>query len=403
MTVAKPRISVGLPVYNGEAHLEAAIESLLEQDFREFELIITDNASTDRTPEICRRYLRRDRRIRYYRNSRNLGAAGNYNRAFRLARAPLFKWAPHDDLCAPSYLRRCVETLEQAGPEVVLCYPKTLLINSAGGTVGEYEDNLEIRDTHALQRLAHLLQNDKSWCHPVVGAIRTEALRSTRLIGSYAGSDHVLLAELALLGQFWELPERLFLRRIEGGASPSLHSNTTPEERAAWFDTRKANQVAMPRTRLLWEHARAIHRAQLSWRDRWACYRLLRNTPFASYWARPAITEEFARAVRKACWERYILNGVQDARRHYLPHRAWAFMSGVKRQDWARIALAMSPPSPDTHFALLEFVASSLSQRSDRQSQEILDEWLGSSAEPRRLAAASALSRQNGRVCSPHA
>jgi glycosyltransferase involved in cell wall biosynthesis len=393
------RISIGLPVYNGQAHLEQTLECLLSQDLQDFELIITDNASTDATPEICGRFARRDKRIRYYRSSCNRGAAANYNHAFHLARAPLFKWAPHDDLYAPSYLRTCVETLEHAGPEVVLCYPKALLIDKDGIVWGEHDDGLDIRDTTAPRRLYRLLQHRTSWCHPVLGVIRTQALARTGLIGGYAGSDHVVLAELVLLGQFHELPDRLFLRRIEGGLSPSLNANATPEERDAWFDTRNRDRVAVPRTRLLLEHIRAIHRAPLSRRERRACYRLLRTAPFSEHWGRTLLLDEWRRALRKTSWERYVLGGVRRARRHYLPHRLWAMLSGLKHGDLDRMLLAICPPSRHTHAALLEFVADCLSRRSDGQSRRILDEWLASDRQDYRLAAA----KTAGRSCAAHA
>src|ERR1700737_2789384 len=92
-----PRVSIGLPVYNGERYLRFAIDSLLEQDYINFELIISDNASTDATQAICQEFADKDPRVRYYRNQTNLGASGNYDRVFELARGDLFKWAAHDD------------------------------------------------------------------------------------------------------------------------------------------------------------------------------------------------------------------------------------------------------------------------------------------------------------------
>ena len=103
-TADRPRVSIGLPVYNGENFLEFALDSILGQTFQDFELIISDNASTDATESICRRYAAKDSRIRYYRNPNNQGAAQNYNRVFALARGEYFKWAAHDDVCKPNYL-----------------------------------------------------------------------------------------------------------------------------------------------------------------------------------------------------------------------------------------------------------------------------------------------------------
>ena len=119
MTPIIPRVTIGLPVYNGQNYLVETLESLLAQTYTDFELVISDNASTDRTEAICRQYAAGDARIRYYRNDENIGASANYNRAFELGRGEYFKWAAHDDLLAPTYLERCVEVLD-ANPDVVL-------------------------------------------------------------------------------------------------------------------------------------------------------------------------------------------------------------------------------------------------------------------------------------------
>ena len=101
VTHGYPRVSVGIPVFNGERFLAETIESILAQTFKDFEIVISDNASTDRTEEICRSYAARDPRIRYNRNDTNRGAAWNHNRVFELARGEYFKWQSHDDFCAP--------------------------------------------------------------------------------------------------------------------------------------------------------------------------------------------------------------------------------------------------------------------------------------------------------------
>src|SRR6185312_14478503 len=101
-----PLVSVGLPVFNGETFLEDAIRSVLAQKLDDLELILCDNASNDRTAEICRDYEARDPRIHYFRNPRNLGAAANYNLAFTRARGRYFKWLAHDDRMLPSFLSK---------------------------------------------------------------------------------------------------------------------------------------------------------------------------------------------------------------------------------------------------------------------------------------------------------
>ena len=111
MSESVPRVTIGLPVYNGENYLAAAIESLLSQTFTDFELVICDNGSTDRTEQVCRAYAARDARIRYYREVENRGLAWNFSRTFELARGEYFKWHAHDDLCGPTLLRGALEAL----------------------------------------------------------------------------------------------------------------------------------------------------------------------------------------------------------------------------------------------------------------------------------------------------
>jgi glycosyltransferase involved in cell wall biosynthesis len=125
-----PRVSIGLPVYNGERFLKDALDSILSQTYRDFELIISDNASSDHTEEICRRYAARDERVRYYRYDNNVGAARNFNRVFQLSRGEYFKWAAHDDICSPGFLQRCVKILD-SDTAVVVCF-SILLLTSMG-------------------------------------------------------------------------------------------------------------------------------------------------------------------------------------------------------------------------------------------------------------------------------
>jgi glycosyltransferase involved in cell wall biosynthesis len=130
-TRPSPRLSIGLPVYNGERLLPQAIECLLAQTFGDFEIVIGDNASTDRTREICQDYVRRDRRIRYVRHEHNLGAVANFNRVFELSPSHLFKWAAHDDLHRETYLESCVKLLDR-NPDAILAHTGTAFVDEFG-------------------------------------------------------------------------------------------------------------------------------------------------------------------------------------------------------------------------------------------------------------------------------
>jgi len=266
-----PRVSVGMPVRNGERYLESSLDSLLAQDFDNFELIVSDNGSTDATEAICRAYSQRDRRIRYYRATTNLGAAWNYNRVAALARGELFRWATHDDLVAPNHLSRCVAALDQAGPQVVLCYPRTVSIDADGNRLPPHDDLLNLWMEEPARRFQAVLTNPGHW-NPIFGLMRLSALRQTSLIRAYWASDTVLLAELSLLGKFLEIPEDLFFRRYH--ENTSYRANTTLEDLAVWMDpaNKGKRRNALFGLRLYWEHLRAIHSAPLSMADRLQCY-----------------------------------------------------------------------------------------------------------------------------------
>src|SRR5690348_12208016 len=122
------KVAIGMPVWNGEAFLAEAIESVLGQTYGDLELVISDNASTDATAEICHGYAQRDSRIRYIRQDRNIGAGPNHVEVFRRSSSAYFKWASHDDVLEPGFLEACVRVLDESDA-VVLCSPATLLIN----------------------------------------------------------------------------------------------------------------------------------------------------------------------------------------------------------------------------------------------------------------------------------
>ncbi len=206
-----PLVTIGLPVYNSEQYLRYSLESLLSQTYTEFELIISDNASTDSTGDICRTYAAADSRIRYTRNSVNIGNPRNFNRIVGLTTTRYLKWSTSDDLWAPTFLERAVEAMER-DPGLILCYPKTFIIDAEGGNPQPYEDDLDLPQDDPAERFLALLARIRL-AHQHLGLIRTELLRRTHLLGAYSGSDITLLAEMTLYGRFKELPERLFFRR----------------------------------------------------------------------------------------------------------------------------------------------------------------------------------------------
>lgn len=274
MTAVTP-VSIGLPVYNGDCYLAETLDSLLSQTYTDFTLIIADNASTDGTKEICREYARRDERIRYVRSPENLGAAANFNRAFRLSSSAYFKWAAHDDLCAPEYLERCVSVLD-ARPEVAVCHTLTSIIDRDGNYLRDYDDQLDFRVSLPHERFrTYLLRKAREW-NAIFGVMRAEVLARTPLMGRYASADQVLLGELILRGALYQVPERLFFRRDH----PENHwrANPTSRDRAVWFDPSNRGRRQLPVTwKHYWEYLRATRRAQLDSSNTIRCFLTLQK------------------------------------------------------------------------------------------------------------------------------
>src|SRR6516164_7687038 len=214
---SRPLVSVGLFVYNGERFIEESLRSILNQTFTDFELIISDNASADRTGEIAEAYAQRDDRIRYYRAEENMGAGWNARRVYELARGKYFKWAAVDDLMEPDLLRRCVELLE-SDPGCVVAHARTKEVDENGAFIKNYVTPMKTDYDDPVARFREILLVP-SWGYPIFGVMRMSALRQLPSQGSYVNADGVLLARMSLLGRFHEIPEYLFISRHHSGQS----------------------------------------------------------------------------------------------------------------------------------------------------------------------------------------
>lgn len=151
-------VSIGMPVYNGEKYIRQALDSLLAQDYEYFELIISDNASTDRTAEICLDYVAKDKRVKYHRNETNLGALKNFNQVVNLSRGKYFLWAADHDLWHSTFISPCVSVLEQDS-EIVLAYARTRLISIDGTDLGLTPDVIDTRGMPAFRRYLDIIWN----------------------------------------------------------------------------------------------------------------------------------------------------------------------------------------------------------------------------------------------------
>ncbi|TDW23486.1 glycosyltransferase family 2 protein [Kribbella kalugense] len=268
---AVPRLTVGLPVYNGEKYLADSLDALLGQSYGEFDLIISDNASTDSTEEICRQYLAKDSRLSYLRQPVNIGATPNHNYVFEQSHSELFKWASYDDLYGKDLLKRCIEALDD-DPYLVLAHAYEAIIDAAGEIVLEVEYPLDTANPHAPDRFRSLLFDVGG--DDFYGVMRSDILRRTPLNGSYHHSDRTIMAELALYGRFGQVPEQLFFRRDH--ADRAERATPTIRARSANMEPRRASRLLNPTVRLVAEYVKGfvggIRRAPLSSADRRECY-----------------------------------------------------------------------------------------------------------------------------------
>jgi glycosyltransferase involved in cell wall biosynthesis len=262
-----PRLTVGLPVYNGEPYLRAALDCVLAQTYTDFELVISDNASTDATAAICQEYAARDPRIRYVRQPRNIGISPNHNALVDLARGEYFKWFAHDDLIEPTMLERCVEYLDDH-PEAALCHVGIGFIDEHGNRFGTYTYTAETEDPSPSRRFKSLLHTDGG--DDMYGVIRTSVVRAILPWGSHHHEGRPGVAEMALHGTFHQVPEVLFLRRDHpdrGDRAPSI------KEHCVRLDPRRRHTpTAVLVAEYLVRYFRVVHRSPISRRERAACY-----------------------------------------------------------------------------------------------------------------------------------
>ena len=279
MNDGKPRLSIGMPVFNGEKYIGQAIESILGQTFEDFELIISDNASTDKTQKICVEFEKRDKRVNYHRNKRNVGAPSNYNHVFKLSSGEYFKWAAFDDILAPEYLEKCVNILDKY-PFVIMCHSKVACIDENGVLVGNYDDRTltRISSPKPHERFADMISL-RNTCWAIHAVMRVSFFKKTPLHGNYIDGDRNLLAEIALRGQVFEIPEHLFFRRDHPGAYTRTYYSKSSEvcdyrsQLVWWTGEKKRRLLVLPHWKNCLEYFKSVNRVPLKWTERLLCSR----------------------------------------------------------------------------------------------------------------------------------
>jgi len=198
MPSSAPTISIGMPVFNAENTLIRAIDSLLGQTFGDFELIISDNCSDDRTASICQEYCRKDHRVRYFKQIENIGAIRNFLFVLQEARGRYYTWAAGDDLRSPDYLQQTFQFLENNPDYVAATTP-----NCFEGQEGSDENwiRFELSGNTGDRILTFF---DYCWLsHGIFYSLtRTEILRECRIVGqSFTAADWAINLFLASRGK----------------------------------------------------------------------------------------------------------------------------------------------------------------------------------------------------------
>ena len=262
-----PLVSIGMPVFNGEKSLAQALDALLEQDYSNLEVIISDNGSTDRTPMICQEFLKKDSRIKYYRSSENLGSNWNFNRVFDLSSGKYFMWAAHDDLRELSFVRACVEMLEQSA-EAVLCHSHTsFFIENRKERLGVAHLNSFTGVTGLVERYRETLKHFPAVA--IYGVYRSAALKKTHMLERAIATDLAFIQELSIYGSFVQVPEILFtyIGREKWNTVHDDYKDFSGKDRKPWW--------YLPFVVLFLDHWSRVARAELSFRLKLRLWALL--------------------------------------------------------------------------------------------------------------------------------
>lgn len=263
----KPLVSLGVFLRNEGRFIGESLASLRAQDYPNLEIVISDNCSTDDTEEICRRMCGGDPRVSYERQEHNIGAAANSIHVLERANGKYFMWASGHDLWSPNLVSACVAALEQH-PDAALAYASSSWID-ADGQLLDKESGWY--DTLGMDPMLRFFMAFWGNLHPVLGLVRTEFLRDLPRIHACAGSDQIVLAELALRGGFIHVPEASWSRREPRGKEAHLDKikRYTGKDfglAGSWLDRR------LPLLRLPLEQLRAIYRSRLSFVEKLAMW-----------------------------------------------------------------------------------------------------------------------------------
>jgi len=291
--VSERKVVSGLPVYNGQKYLAAAIESHLAQSFGDFQLVIADNGSTDATPDICAEYAKRDSRIKVLRSPENRGILWNHRRVFEAVESPsqYFRWAAADDIMEPGLLQAMVDVLDTR-PEVEAVVPDTKNIDANGDLVGSMARALDLQSPDAFERARQVLTGAYQMVI-AFGLFRASTLQRLRTRPDYIGWDFVFVWELALHGLIVMPTGPVLLRRFHAGAMSHVK---TAKEMKKWVEPNSKAGMNFPHWTWAYERARALMASPLSARERWRIGAFLARVMI---WQRGSLLGDVTQAARR--------------------------------------------------------------------------------------------------------
>ena len=287
------KVIIGLPVYNSQKHLGAAIESHLSQSFTDFSLVISDNGSTDSTPDICAEYASKDKRIKYLRSDENRGILWNHRRVLEGIDRPeqYFRWAGGDDIMEPDLLQTMVDVLDSR-PEVEAVIHGVRNIDDDGQVIGSKGRTLDLQSPDVVKRAHDVLT--ASYQHVVAyGLLRASTLQVMRTGPDYIGWDPVFILELALRGQIVQPPGPVLLRRFHPG---SISRVKTVKDFRKWVEPNANAGMRFPHWTWAYERVRALAASPMSMADRWRIGLFLMRV---TLWQRRSLIRDVTQATRR--------------------------------------------------------------------------------------------------------
>ncbi|MFZ2162804.1 MAG: glycosyltransferase family 2 protein [Sideroxyarcus sp.] len=233
------RVSIGLPVFNGAIHIRQTLDSLLEQTFREFELVISDNASTDETGSICQEYAKKDGRIRYIRQQENIGAIKNFSFVLQESVYKYFMWAAADDYYAPDHLQSLVAELD-VHPEAIVSMSATKRVFPDGTIkdVIEYKHNGNPNNSGPVT-MAWRIASGQLYHFYIYGLFRKSYIETAfNAMPSLKGADRIFIMATALSGNFRYVDKVSYTRRVYKGDAHVRYALSDPHLAKQYRETR---------------------------------------------------------------------------------------------------------------------------------------------------------------------